>query len=687
MNGSIYPTLIRDFLARLEILWNPPPTEHLAVAPRTNGLPAGIPERIHTESDGVPEQQTLFSRWTQALINFSRDCAVIAALSVLSVYFYFLMEWIFFATKPSFMSSLALPEKISALVMPPGLFSIAFLFAIAVLRLLSDAIQCLIGVNIFPHTTPLLPAIPLAACLFILVDNFTYTIFHYGVISTDGTPRLLYGVWFLFLLLMSYAFFHRKADALSSPASRRGLTALAGILLLISAVDIFRAVVTNPRSSGVSISAQTGLDRLPNILLVSSDGVDADYVSAYGYERDTTPFLRAKMKDALVFENAFTNAPTTRPSLASMFTSKLPTTTGLLNISGILQGVHAYQHFPGILKSLGYQSMDITFQFVSGSFDFNLRNSFDVSDTREIHWQKFSFPGPFSIMFANAEYMIGEVGDRIRDRLLHIFFVEKMRDEFEELTHAAKEFARNSPDGPRLEALFNFIEAADQPFLVHVHFMSTHGPKFEIDHPQFSLGQDQTDDWMGDFYDDSILQFDSYLAQMFRHLEKHGKLDNSIIAINTDHAKGPNHSRTHARLPFMIFFPNQDFKGRVKSNVQLLDLAPTLLEYLQIDKPDWMEGESVLRREPDRLRPVFSYYALREQGPTNGQIYEAGVVICNRVYAMRFPSQGVGYRRVEGHTNPCEEQELPDRDELREIVLEHFRESGIDLSRDVRQAE
>jgi hypothetical protein len=137
------------------------------------------------------------------------------------------------------------------------------------------------------------------------------------------------------------------------------------------------------------------------------------------------------MKDALVFENAFTNAPTTRPSLASMYTGKLSTTTRLFNISGILQGKHSYQHLPGILKSLGYQSMDITFQFVSGSFDFNLRNSFDVSDSREIRWQKFSFPGPLSIVFANAEYMIGEVVDRIRDRVMHIFFVQKMRDEFE----------------------------------------------------------------------------------------------------------------------------------------------------------------------------------------------------------------------------------------------------------------
>ena len=617
----------------------------------------------------------------------SREFSVAVALSIFSVYFYFLMEWIFFATKPSFMSSLALPEKISALVVPPGLFSIAFIGAIALLRLVSGVIESITGFNIFSRTAPLLPALPLAACLFILVDNFTYTLFHYGVISTAGLPLVLYRVWFLFLLLVTYLFFHRKARALASSASRRGLTALAGILLLVSAADAVRALASNTRSPGMATTAHTNLDRLPNILLISSDGLDASNVSAYGYERDTTPFLRAKMKDALVFENAFTNAHTTRPSLASMFTGKLPTTTGLVGISGILQGEHAYQHLPGILRNLGYQSMDITFHFVGGSFDFNLRNSFDVSDSRTIRWQKFSFPGPLSIVFANAEYMIGEVVDRIRARLMHVFFAQKMVDEFEELIHAKKEFYRASADDIRLRTLYDFIETASEPFLVHVHFMGTHGPKFEIDHPQFSQGQEQTEQWMEDFYDDSILQFDGYIAEIFRRLEQDGKLDNSIIVINTDHAKGLYHSRTHSRLPLLFFFPNHDPKGRVKPNVQLLDVAPTLLDYLGIDKPDWMEGDSVLREEPDRLRRIVSVSARRQEGPPlSERIYGAKVVICDRVYSIRFPEQHVAYRPVKGHTDPCSDSEFPDREEVRQFILEQLQARGIDMSRDAGQA-
>ncbi|MBW2495435.1 MAG: sulfatase-like hydrolase/transferase, partial [Deltaproteobacteria bacterium] len=414
--------------------------------------------------------------------------------------------------------------------------------------------------------------------------------------------------------------------------------------------------------------------------------IDANRTSVYGYERDTTPFLRARMKDARVFENAFTNSPSTRPSLASMFTGKLPSTNRLLGISGILQGEHAYQHLPGILRNLGYQSMDITYHFVGASFDYNLRNSFDVSDSRTIRWQKFSLPGSLSVVFANAEFMTSEVVDRIRERLLHAFLIEKMVDEFEELTHQKKEFFRASADDLRLSSLYDFIETADEPFLVHAHFMGTHGPKFDIERPHFSAGVEQTDKWMEDFYDDSILQFDGYLKEMFRRLEEKGRLGNSIIAINTDHAMGPGHSRTHARLPFLIFFPNHAHSGRVRSNVQLLDLAPTLLDYLQIDKPRWMEGDSVLREEPERLRPIHSFYSARGDEEPGNPIYEADVVICNRLYSVHFPTRRVGQRPIEGHTDPCDDRELPKRDEVQQLVLDHLVSRGFDLSRDVRQA-
>ncbi|MBW2694525.1 MAG: hypothetical protein JRE57_18175, partial [Deltaproteobacteria bacterium] len=136
--------------------------------------------------------------------DFKQDFLAIAAYTVFSLYFYFLMEWLFFATKPSFMSSLAVSAKFSALVIPPALFFIPFLCAIALLWLLSGVIESVVGFNAFPRLAPLLPALPLAACLFIVFDTFSYTLFDYGVISTDESARHLYIVWILFLVLISF---------------------------------------------------------------------------------------------------------------------------------------------------------------------------------------------------------------------------------------------------------------------------------------------------------------------------------------------------------------------------------------------------------------------------------------------------------------------------------------------------
>jgi hypothetical protein len=137
----------------------------------------------------------------------------------------------------------------------------------------------------------------------------------------------------------------------------------------------------------------------------------------------------------------------------------------------------------------------------------------------------------------------------------------------------------------------------------------------------------------------------------------------------------------------MIFFPNHDHKGRVRANVQLLDLAPTLLNYLGVDKPNWMEGDSVLREEPDRLRRIHSFYALRGNEHPGNPIYEANVVICDRIFTVRFPTRGVGLQSIDGHTDPCSDSELPNRDEMPEFIREHLVSRWFDMSRDVRQTD
>lgn len=62
----------------------------------------------------------------------------------------------------------------------------------------------------------------------------------------------------------------------------------------------------------------------PNIVIVLIDTVRADHTSLYGYSRATTPNLERLAAKGLVMRHHFTNAPWTKPSVASMLSGVHP---------------------------------------------------------------------------------------------------------------------------------------------------------------------------------------------------------------------------------------------------------------------------------------------------------------------------------------------------------------------------
>lgn len=61
-----------------------------------------------------------------------------------------------------------------------------------------------------------------------------------------------------------------------------------------------------------------------NVLIIALDTLRADHLGCYGYERPTSPHLDAFARDGFVFENAQSAAPWTTPSLISLMTSLYP---------------------------------------------------------------------------------------------------------------------------------------------------------------------------------------------------------------------------------------------------------------------------------------------------------------------------------------------------------------------------
>ena len=67
----------------------------------------------------------------------------------------------------------------------------------------------------------------------------------------------------------------------------------------------------------------------PNVVLVLIDTLRKDHVGAFGYERDTTPFIDELAEQGTVFLRTVSQAPWTTPSMASIWTSRYPSWLGV----------------------------------------------------------------------------------------------------------------------------------------------------------------------------------------------------------------------------------------------------------------------------------------------------------------------------------------------------------------------
>ena len=61
--------------------------------------------------------------------------------------------------------------------------------------------------------------------------------------------------------------------------------------------------------------------RKPNVIFYIIDSAGADFMSVYGYNRRTTPYIARLAAEGAVFENAYSNASYTNPSTRSFVTS------------------------------------------------------------------------------------------------------------------------------------------------------------------------------------------------------------------------------------------------------------------------------------------------------------------------------------------------------------------------------
>jgi len=599
------------------------------------------------------------------------------------------MEWIFFVTKPSFMSGMSI-----------WLQARIYLLAALGMSVLPLLIILLLGTihRIFPNQYVtkflvaigiLIPSLILSALLLILVDNFTYTVFKYGVVSTERIPRALYGL--SFIGLCSFVYYRIRQYILTRgkkkfPVKRNQRLALAAFLSLSVLLSIFSIFTSRTNVlSAVDISEKK---RLPNIILLGSDGLDATHLSVYGYERDTTPHMKNLLSKALLAENDFPNGGTTAGSVASILTGKLPIETRVIYPPDILDGEDSYQHLPGILKRLGYRTVDLSVSYFGDALTLNMQGGFDIANQRSgtdhpvVKTARILGGG-------DSAYFVDAMVQRISDRLLHIFFIKPMINPYEAVIKPAS----RENEQKRFNDIISVLKSSETPVFIHVHMLGTHGPRFEIRQQLFSAGQTQNADWMMDFYDDAILSFDRYVGELFSYLSDSGKLNNTIVIIYSDHGRMWT---IHQRVPLLFWFPNGEYAGTIQANVQNIDIAPTILDYLGISIPDWMDGQSLLKKDLDAPQDIFSASVnsnlvevsknglwvvdTKRKAPPFYQVGYVGLIACDQWFELYLQSPRMLYGKIKNYTYTCDPSTLLKPEQAENILLAHLFQNGFDTS-------
>jgi arylsulfatase A-like enzyme len=334
----------------------------------------------------------------------------------------------------------------------------------------------------------------------------------------------------------------------------------AALVLTVCMVAIFSCAEKSPKL---------------NVMIIGVDTLRPDHLGCYGYGRDTSPVIDAFAAGGVLCENAISQSPWTLPSFATAFTSLYPT-----------------QHGATAVQS-------------------RVRRSFPTLAT----------------ILHNKGYATGAVINA--PALKPAYGVDRGFDHY----HMTPPEGRNA-DGTTRDALEWIDSLGNKRFFAFVHYFDPHlsysppapydrrfdpgyegriGNSFNLE--GFSRVRDimfdqltvlSAADWnhIVSLYDGEIAFTDKAIDDLLRGLEDRGLRDNTLIVFLSDHGEefydhgGFEHGHSFyselIRVPLVFSLPGVVPEGvRLSRQVRLVDVAPTVLDFLRIEPPPHFEGVSL----------------------------------------------------------------------------------------------
>ncbi|MEM9557781.1 MAG: sulfatase [Acidobacteriota bacterium] len=390
----------------------------------------------------------------------------------------------------------------------------------------------------------------------------------------------------------------RAREALR-PVGPLGLVLLTVVFVLAFAAC--RNVESDAEASDVVASPP------PNLLLITIDTLRADRLSAYGHERQTSPTLDRLAAEGVRFERAAVQWPKTGPSFASMFTSTYPSQNGIVRHVGI-ELPCAFRMLAEELRAAGYSTHAVVSNGAVAS-ELHYDQGFD---TYVETWKVEPTPsGPDPSTAGGVTDLAIRAVEDFADGAPYFLWVHYLDPHFPYT--APGDYLDLYVDDEYFEPVRE-IQVADNPDqqMVQLGYSRVLSGRTDLG---FYLAR----------YDSEIAYTDAEVDRLLEALGGRGLLDDTLTAVTSDHGEslGEHHYyfdhgrfgfQTCLHVPLIVHAPERLEPRVVDRPVELVDLAPTLLEAAGVALPDgrWAQGRSLwplLRgeaRDADEHQLAFS---------------------------------------------------------------------------------
>lgn len=394
-------------------------------------------------------------------------------------------------------------------------------------------------------------------------------------------PLVRFGIVLAVALVVAHLFRDRLLRWFSLEKAwplRRMTAALLAVVILLAGGIVFYAVF--PPGPGTHAARRAPVLHRPNVVLITMDTVRADHLSAYGYDRKTTPNLDRFAARGVLFQNAIAATSWTLPSLASIFTGLLPHQNGA-NAFRIMNT--GWADIGSVLEKHGYQTAGFNANIFYGQAGWGLGHGFDFYDD-----------DPTTLGYNLGRTLVGRT---IIQPLYQEFgtYNAFFRRDAGQLNADVFRWLRNRPSGP-FYLYINYFDA-HSPYIAPAPYDRRFGKMpeavlqrwgFAVDlHPAEPVPASQKAGLV-DGYDDSLSYIDAQIGKLVHALEATPGWKNTIVIVTADHGEafgehgsfqhGCDLHREEIHVPLIVFGSGIPSGRRILPAVPIRDLFSTVLD-------------------------------------------------------------------------------------------------------------